>query len=554
MTILPPGVSSSDFAATLRAFETVVGKEWVFTSDEDLRPYRDFFSPAWDTPLEPVPGAAVGPASVEEVQAIVRAANVHGVPLFPISTGKNFAYGGPAPNVRGTVVVDLKRMNKILKVDDGRNFALVEPGVSYLDLYHYIQEHGLKVWVDTPDPGWGSPVGNSLDHGIGYTMPYFRDHFGSHCGMEVVLATGEVMRTGMGAMPAADSWQDYQYGYGPSSNGLFGQGNFGIVTKMGFRLYPQPEHYRNGLVTVAKRSDFIRLVRSVNYLTDSFLAGMPSYGSPLRALMNNKDFRDTITKRGGPSDAEMDKFASDNHLHSWQVLLQFYGPEATTSANWQYAKDRIAADISGSQFIDGESFKLPPTPDQLDRPMPFQSTERRNVIFGIPSMGIWQTMGRTRDPSGKFEGIGGFIPVIPRTGEAVFEFQRVMGDAMRDLEWPSFGTSALATPVQWHSFAFQMGVGIQVTRDDSAYMKKLNRDLFRLMDIAAQHGWGDYRAAPLYQDTISSGYSFNNHILRQFHETIKDAVDPNGILAPGRGGVWPKHLRHMRNSMREQFV
>ncbi len=38
-------------------------------------------------------------------------------------------------------------------------------------------------------------------------------------------------------------------------------------------------------------------------------------------------------------------------------------------------------------------------------------------------------------------------------------------------------------------------------------------------------------------------YSFNNHALRRFHEAIKDAIDPNGILAPGKSGIWPKHLR-----------
>ena len=77
-------------------------------------------------------------------------------------------------------------------------YALVEPGVSYFDLYRYIQERGLKVWIDCPDPGWGSVVGNALDHGVGYTFGQYRDHFGSHCGMEVVLPNGEKRRIGAG--------------------------------------------------------------------------------------------------------------------------------------------------------------------------------------------------------------------------------------------------------------------------------------------------------------------------------------------------------------------
>ena len=237
--ILPPGVSAADFEAAVKQFAAAVGAQWVFTSEEDLRPYRDSYSTVWGTPDERLAAGAVAPNSVEQVQAVVRTANQYKIPLFPISTGKNFAYGGPSANLSGSVIVDLKRMNKVLEVNEDRHFALVEPGVSYFDLYRYIQERGFKVWIDCPDPGWGSPVGNSLDRGIGYTMPFYRDHIGANYGMEVVLANGEVMRTGMGAMPNAKTWQEYKYGHGPDPSGLFAQGNFsGRSTHPFFSDYP----------------------------------------------------------------------------------------------------------------------------------------------------------------------------------------------------------------------------------------------------------------------------------------------------------------------------
>ena len=93
MTILPPGVSAESFAAAVRAFADIVGEEWVFTRDDDLAPYRDYWSPVPEPEEELLASAAVAPASVEQVQAVVRAANTHRTPLFPISTGKNFAYG-----------------------------------------------------------------------------------------------------------------------------------------------------------------------------------------------------------------------------------------------------------------------------------------------------------------------------------------------------------------------------------------------------------------------------------------------------------------------------
>ena len=200
---LPPGVSSADFSDALKQFEEAVGKDWVFTSDEDVDLYRDSYSPFWHEEEEPIPSAAVAPHSVEEVQKVVKIANGYKIPLWTISTGKNLGYGGAAPLLSGSMVLDLKRMDRVLEVNEKNAYALVEPGVSYFDLYRYIQDRGLKVWIDPADPGWGSPVGNALDRGGGRTP--MRDHFDAACGMEVVLPNGEVMRTGMGALPGSEN-------------------------------------------------------------------------------------------------------------------------------------------------------------------------------------------------------------------------------------------------------------------------------------------------------------------------------------------------------------
>src|SRR5262245_12318686 len=132
---LPPGIGERQFAAALEAFARVVGSEWVFSSAEDVALYRDAYSPLRDEGDERVAAAAVAPANVEQVQAVVRAANRSRIPLYPISTGRNLAYGGSAPVLSGSVVVDLKRLNRVLEVNERNAYALVEPGVSYFDLY-----------------------------------------------------------------------------------------------------------------------------------------------------------------------------------------------------------------------------------------------------------------------------------------------------------------------------------------------------------------------------------------------------------------------------------
>ena len=95
-------------------------------------------------------------------------------------------------------------MNRILDVSARDKTCLVEPGVSYFDMYRHLRTNKIPLWIDTADPGWGGLIGNALDRGGGYTDIEFRDHFDAHCGMEVVLPTGEVVRTGMGAIAAGE--------------------------------------------------------------------------------------------------------------------------------------------------------------------------------------------------------------------------------------------------------------------------------------------------------------------------------------------------------------
>ena len=69
--------------------------------------------------------------------------------------------------MNGSVALDLHRMNRILEVNDEFAYAVVEPGVSFNDLYNYCVKHKKKVWPSTPSLGWGSVVGN-----VGYNYPF----------------------------------------------------------------------------------------------------------------------------------------------------------------------------------------------------------------------------------------------------------------------------------------------------------------------------------------------------------------------------------------------
>ena len=91
-TVLPAGVSEHDVTRAIDAFVDVLGADAVITDADALLEFRDPYaykkSDEWDA------AAAVGPTTTEQVQAVVRIANEHGIPLWTIGQGRNNTYGG----------------------------------------------------------------------------------------------------------------------------------------------------------------------------------------------------------------------------------------------------------------------------------------------------------------------------------------------------------------------------------------------------------------------------------------------------------------------------
>jgi 4-cresol dehydrogenase (hydroxylating) len=519
---LPPGVTERDFGRALEQFTNAVGRDGVFTSAEDMSLYRDAYSPFWGEPEDPIPSAAVAPASTEEVQVVVRIANEFQIPLWTVSTGRNLGYGGAAPVLSGSVVVDLKRMNRVIEVNDKIHYAVVEPGVSYFDLYRYIQERNLKVWIDPADPGWGSPMGNALERGGGRTP--MKDHWNAVCGLEVVLPNGELLRTGMGALPNSEVWHQYKYGFGPLVDGLFSQSNYGIVTRMGLWLMPAPEAYRDGRVMVPQHDDLVPFMETYAYLMSSdILRGTMLLESPLLNYHVSQG-GSFFEMPNGPSTRELDRMARERNLPYWSAEFRFWGPPRLIDAEWEHVKETFGA-IRGAAFADGRRYVFPAEVDQNDPTL--------TVALGIPSLGVF----------GLLQGGGhlGFSPIIPMTGEAIFKAQRAFGALYAELGLPA-GNQFAALPWSYNPRALVLLFGLPTSKNTE--QNRQNREIFeRLVDVAAANGWGEYRTHIGFMDKVADMYSFNNHAMRRFHETLKDAVDPNGILSPGKSGIWPRRLR-----------
>jgi len=535
----PPGVSEADFASALQQFANAVGSQWVITKDDDVATYKDAYTPFWGEPEEIVVAAAVAPESVAQIQKILEIAQRYSIPLYTIATGRNLAYGGSAPVYSGSVVLDLKRMNRVLEISEEYAYALVEPGVSYFDIYRHIREKGLKLWIDVPDPGWGSPVGNALDHGAGRLPLPYRDHFDGHCGMEVVLANGQVVRTGMGAIPNSRLWLQTKYGPGPMLDGIFSQSNFGVVTKMGFWLMPEPEASMTGRIRVPHHDDVIPFVRVLSSLMYSNVVDCNfTIISPVFIAPTDPEKERLLLKSDGGSAQEWDRYAAAHGLaHFWETELRFYGPPKLMAAKWEYVKERFAS-LGGASFEDGPTINFPLTDEQIDGLTDVS-------FFGIPSLSTFAGLAE-----GRMTGVAGGLhttghldasPLVPISGEALLKAQRVFNRIFHEAGLPR----GLGFAMNYHWRTFIMFQGMQLT-NDKEHNAKVRATYERCAQAAADNGWGFYRAHNAFHDKVMSLLSFNDHALLKLHDTLKDALDPHGILSAGRYGIWPKHLRRSR--------
>jgi 4-cresol dehydrogenase (hydroxylating) flavoprotein subunit len=522
---LPLGLSEAQFERAMDAFTGALGADKVLISDEDLREFRDPFQHAtWE---EYTASAIVMPTSVEEIQDVLRIANAHAVPLWTHGTGRNNGYGGPAPRVRGSVVVSLRNMNRVLEINEELGYAVVEPGVRWFDLYEAINAGGHELMLSCADLGWGSVVGNTLDHGATY-LPYGLD-MGMQCGMEVVLANGDVLRTGMGAMPGNKSWHVYKRGLGPTPDQLFMQSNFGVVTKMGVWLMPYPEVYMPLWLRVWKDDDLARVVDVLRGLMlDGTIRMVPQI---LNTVVLGSVFskRDEWWQEPGPiPDAIIERMARELEIGRWCMRFALYGDEAVV--DHRFAKIKAAfGRIEGAEVWGAKC---------APRDIPNLEHPAERIQGGVPNL-EWNAM--TGWYGGEEGGHIGFSPVAPMTGRD--------GLALRDLlrgmiEKAGLDYMAALIPIHARSFIHVTMVIFDTKNEPQA--RGAYEVTKRLVSEAAKQGYGEYRAHLDFMDLAADQYSFNGHAYRRFTETIKDALDPNGILSPGKQGIWPKQMRDGR--------
>lgn len=543
MTLSPPATATridpEARDAAIAEITEALGADRVTVDPMQLRQYADpYRNPGIE---DHRPAAVVHPRSTEEVQTIVRIANTHGVPLWTFSQGRNNGYGGPAPRLDGSISVSLREMNRIIEINEELAYAVVEPGVRFSDLFDEIRRRGLNLWPSIPDLGWGSIIGNASDHGVGFTP--LGDHPGRSCGMEVVLGDGEVMRTGYGAMEGNETWHLRKHAFGPTVEGLFLQSNFGIITRMGCWLNPTPESYASADVRIERDEDLIPLMDTTRQL---LLAGhIQNYPIAYNSTLVAGAFSEVTRQHwqadpGALTDESKRRMISETDCGAWIMRFAVYGIDEVVSEQVDICRSAFESipgarvsirRFAGSEVVDTLTGDRPVPPGGPAGAVDRLRSQSDSTQAGIPTLDLLDNL------SWDEQGAGGHLdysPLVALDGKAALEQSRWLTEfcAARGFD---YAASLMIMP---RAFINIMSLWLAPgDREGSEAAYDLTRDLIA---AGAERGYTPYRTHLTNMDAVAATFDFNDGALGDVLQEIKHAIDPRGVLSPGRAGIWPR--------------
>jgi 4-cresol dehydrogenase (hydroxylating) len=500
----------------LRLAAEIVGADHVVLPGSDPlgERYSDPYS--FNEAFAQPPAGAILPATVNQVQELVRAAGRVGASLWTVSQGRNLAYGGAAPVDPDCVVLDLSRMSAVKSVDVDECYAVVEPGVSFFGLFEHLRAMGAPMMMSVPDLGYGSVLGNALERGFGYTA--LGDHANSLCGFEVVLPNGELVRTGMGALAGSSTTHLYKPGFGPSLDGLFYQSNLGIVVSVGVWLAPRPAAIASCLVPAPDPAQLVTLVDNLRPLMlDRTIDSVVIVGNVL-ALAAHRTSRAQISPASGPLPVPaLRGIAAKMGVGYWNAKFGLYGRPEVVDA--KVGAVRAAVGAAGLDLIVARyaGDVAPGAVHPKDRGQ-----------LGIPSgdaiaMAAWR---------------GGAVPahidfslLTPTTGAAA---QRVFDLVRAEIEAAGLDHVGGLTMFGRHAVMLSL---LSFDRSDPDDCARIDALFARLLQRSAEAGVAPYRAHIRFMDQVAAVYDFGGSAERRVVTAIKRALDPGDVLSPGKQGI-----------------
>jgi len=486
----------------------------------------------------------VRPGSRDDVQACLQVARRHGLTVYPISTGRNWGYGSSVPSRDGAALLDLRRMQRIVDFDERLGYVTIEPGVTQQQLFDFLRVRQSRLWMDATGAGPDtSVVGNTLERGFGHT-PY-GDHAAHACAFEVVLADGSCVTTGMGRFPSAAAAPIYRWGVGPVLDGLFTQSNFGVVTRMTVWLMPAPEQFTAFFFRCEEHQPLAPLVEALRPLKmHGVLRSALHIGNDYKVLNGLSQYPWALTGGATPlQPSHMRALRGRLRIGVWNGSGALYGTPAQVADGKRRVRQALRGTATGLQFLDDRRLALARRlagPYRLLTGWDLRATlALLEPVYGLlqgrpTSATLTSAYWRKRtpppadmDPDRDRCGLLWCAPVAPLDGEPVARLTTICVDRLLH-----HGFEPLLSLTAISERAMTCVVSIAYDRDVEGEDARALACYHDLVETLAAAGYYSYRMALAGQPSLAQGTAYDS-LLR----TIKRALDPHGLLAPGRYGI-----------------
>ncbi|MEL7030215.1 MAG: FAD-binding oxidoreductase, partial [Pseudomonadota bacterium] len=225
-----------DTAQVIDQLRQIVGNEYVLTDEQD----RAFYSTDLSFRPREVAAVVIQPGSSDQLAQAVGAATRAGFAVVARGGGMSYT-SGYTPERADTMLVDMRRMNKVVDIDTDDMYVTVECGCTWKELIETLASHGVRTPYFGPLSGKYATVGGALSqNSLFLGSGVYRTVAESLIGLEVVLADGRLLQTGSAAHKHS---KPFYRQFGPDITGLFtaDTGAFGLKTKATLRLIPAPK-------------------------------------------------------------------------------------------------------------------------------------------------------------------------------------------------------------------------------------------------------------------------------------------------------------------------
>lgn len=467
--------------------------------------------------------------------------------LYPYSTGLNWGYGSKSPVCGGNTLVDLSQMRRILNEDEisvANPIAVIEPGVTQRQLAEFLSKRCPELTFNVTGAGCDTSIlGNALDRGVGYFGPRKDDVFG----LEIVTGTGQVIRTGYRRLGESSALAHaHPFGLGPMLDGLFFQGNFGIVTSACFRLIPRRPVEVAVSLALRRNADLGGFIDELAKLKrDGLLTSVTHIANKARTHSTLMYGISQYLERHGFTSAQA-SLEAERALNvvapdEWASLAAVTGNQGQVRAALREIKQRMrpyaAVRVVTDRLLDlGETFLgplgfLPFVRANLAAIHAIRPLHRLALGYptDVPIENLLWKYGAAGQPASALDqsrcGLLFINPALPLNGAAVESVVKDMQAVAQQYQHALYMTLNIET-----STSMVAVINLLFDRGDEAEVERAHRCADALLDCIKGHGLEPYRLrADMMHQVIDANDPYWQTIRR-----LKEVFDPDNLIAPGR--------------------